>query len=92
MHIKDLAIQFFFSSKRERRTVDLCLLQARRSIVLCWKSVSCPSLGPWLQYLTSSLPLEKLIYRIWKKKKKKATEFDNVWGMFWDFVKKNVIL
>ena len=43
---------------RERKMTDLCLLQARRSIALCWKNVSCPSLGHWVRNLISSLALE----------------------------------
>ena len=70
-------------SNRERKMVDLCLLQARRSIALCWKNVRCPSLGHWLKNLTSSLALEKLTYIV----RKKASQFYNIWEMFLEFVK-----
>lgn len=70
-------------SSRERKMIDLCLLQARRSIALCWKSVSCPSLGCWLKNLTSSLALEKLTYIV----RKKASEFNNIWRLFLEFVR-----
>ena len=63
--------------------VDLCLLQARRSIALSWKNVRCPSLGLWLKNLTSSLALEKLTYVV----RKKASQFYCIWEMFLDFVK-----
>ena len=63
--------------------VDLCLLQARRSIALCWKNVRCPSLGHWLKNLKSSLALEKLTYIV----RKKASQFYNIWEMFLEFVK-----
>ena len=51
--------------------VDFCLLQAKRSIALCWKNVGCPSFDYWLTNLSSSLALEKLTYIV----KKKASEF-----------------
>ena len=70
-------------SNRQRKMVDLCLLQARRSIGLCWKNDGCPSLGHWLKNLTSSLALEKLAYIV----RKKASQFYDIWEMFWEFVK-----
>ena len=63
--------------------VDLCLLQARRSIALSWRNVHCPSLGNWLNNLTTSLALEKLTYVV----RKKASQFYLIWEMFLDFIK-----
>lgn len=72
---------------KEKKLVDLCLLQARRSIALCWKDISCPSLGLWLKNLISSLALEKLTYVI----KGKSSEFYEIWDMFLRFVKEGDI-
>lgn len=63
--------------------VDLCLLQAKRCIALCWKSVGCPSFDHWLNNLTMSLALEKLTYVV----KGRASEFYNVWAIFLDLLK-----
>ncbi len=52
-------------STKERKLVDLCLLQARRSIALCWKNTNCPSIGLWLKNVIC-LALEKLTYVIRK--------------------------
>lgn len=61
----------------------LCLLQARRSIALCWKNVNCQSIGLWLKNLTSSLALEKLMFVL----RKKIPEFHNSWESILDFIK-----
>ena len=71
-------------SVRERKMVNLCLLQARRSIALCWENVGCPSLGHRLNNLTLSLALEKLTYIL----RKKASEFYTIWELFLEFIKK----
>ena len=63
--------------------VDLCLLQAKRSIALCWRNVGCPSLDFWLTNLTSSLALEKLTYTV----RKRTLEFYNIWKMFQELIK-----
>lgn len=70
-------------SVKERKMVDLCLLQARRSIALYWKKADCPSLGLWLRNLSSCLALEKLTYIT----KKKSSEFANIWEMFLNFLR-----
>ena len=54
-------------ANREKKMVDLCLLQARWSIALCWKNTNGPTLCFWLRNLTSSLALERLTYIIGKK-------------------------
>lgn len=68
---------------KERKLVDLCLLQARCSIALCWKNTICPSIGLWLKNLITCLALEKLTYVI----RKKSVEFFYIWEVFLDFVK-----
>ncbi len=70
-------------STKERKLVDLCLLQARRSIALCWKNTNCSSIGLWLKNLITCLALEKLTYVI----RKKPSEFFDIWEVFLDFVK-----
>ncbi len=70
-------------STKERKLVDLCLLQARRSIALCWKNTNCPSIGLWLKNVTC-LALEKLTYVI----RKKPSEFLDIREVFLDFKKK----
>ena len=67
----------------KKKMVSLCLLQARRSIALCWKNVNGPTLDFWLSNLTSSLALERLTYTI----RKKTSEFKDIWERFLDFVK-----
>lgn len=39
---------------------DLCLVQARSLICLCWKEVKGPTIGRWLGESSASLVLEKL--------------------------------
>ena len=63
-------------ANKEKKMVDLCLLQARRSIALCWKNINRPTLCFWLRNLTSSLALERLIYFI----RKKTSEFKSHLG------------
>lgn len=70
-------------NNKEKIMVDLCLLQARRSIAQCWKNVNAPSIGLWLRNLTSSLSLEKLTYVI----KKKPEVFYEMWGRFMEFIR-----
>lgn len=70
-------------SCNERKMVDLCLLQAKRCIALCWKNVVCPSFNHWLNNLTSSLVLEKLTYIV----RKRASEFYNIWKIFLDLLR-----
>ena len=62
--------------------IGLCLLQARRSIALCWKNTTAPTIGFWLKNLTSSLPYEKLTYVIMKK----TAEFYKIWERFLEFI------
>ena len=67
--------------------VDLCLLQARRSIALCWKNVNAPTIGFWLRNLTTSLAHEKLTYVI----RKKPAVFYKIWERFLNFVRQGDI-
>ena len=70
-------------ANRERKMVDLCLLQARQSVALCWKNINGTTLCFWMRNLTSSLALERLTYTI----RKKNSEFKDIWEKFLDFVK-----
>lgn len=42
-------------SRTERKTVYLCLLQAKRCVAVCWENVDSPSFDQWLNNVTSSL-------------------------------------
>lgn len=70
-------------TSREFEMVDLCLLQARHSIAMCWKNVKGPTLCLWLRNLTSSLALERLTYII----RRKTSAFNDIWERFLNFVK-----
>ena len=61
---------------------DLCLVQARRLISLCWRDVKWPSVGRWLKELSACLVLEKRTYAM----KKKSTKLHEVWGRFITFL------
>ena len=61
--------------------VDLCLLQARRSIALCWKNVDAPTIGFWLKNITACLAYEKLTYVI----RKKSAVFYGIWNSFLNY-------
>jgi len=67
---------------KERKITDLCLVQARRLISLCWKDVKSPSIGRWLKELSTCLILEKLTYTM----KKKSAEFKEIWNPFLAFL------
>jgi len=69
-------------SCKERKMVDLCLLQAKRC-ALCWKNVGCPSFNHWLNNLTLSLAFEKLTYIV----KKRASELYNIWKLFLELLR-----
>ena len=45
-------------SSKEKKITDLCLVQARRLISLCWKDVKSPLVGRWLKELSACLVLE----------------------------------
>lgn len=70
-------------NSKERKLTDLCLLQARRLISLCWKDINRPSVGRWLKELSACLVLEKLTYTI----KKKSADFKEIWNPFLTFLK-----
>ncbi len=70
-------------STKERKLVDLCLLQAIRSIAPCWKNTICHSIGLWLKNLITCSALEKLTYII----RKKPSAFSDIWEVFLNFVK-----
>ena len=69
-------------NSKEKKMTDLCLVQARRLISLCWKDVKSPTIGRWLKELSTSLVLEKLTYTI----KKKSAEFHQIWNPFLSFL------
>lgn len=68
-------------NNKEKKLTDLCLVQARRLISLCWKDVKCSTVSHWLKELSACLVLEKLTYTM----KKKSATFHEVWGPFVTF-------
>ena len=64
---------------------NLCLLQARRTIALSWKSSGKPSIAVWFREMTLCLPLEKIYYLI----KDKLEMFEKIWGKFIQYCKNN---
>lgn len=70
-------------NNKEKKITDLCLVQARRLISLCWKDVQSPTIGRWLKELSACLVLEKLTYIM----KKKLAKFKEIWNPFLAFLK-----
>lgn len=68
-------------NSKEKKITDLCLIQARRLISLCWKDVKRPTIGRWLKELSACLVLEKLTYTM----KKKSAKFKEIWNPFLAF-------
>uniref|UniRef100_A0A3Q3GBT7 Reverse transcriptase domain-containing protein n=1 Tax=Kryptolebias marmoratus TaxID=37003 RepID=A0A3Q3GBT7_KRYMA len=65
----------FKQSQIKTKLIDYGLLQARRSIALCWRSMDAPSMGLWKKEIANSLGLEKLTYIA----KGKQRDFENLW-------------
>ena len=62
----------------EIKFIDMCMLQAKRTIALGWKNVNGPRIGTWLRQMSSSMSMEKLTYIV----RKKADMFENIWSPF----------
>lgn len=65
---------FPFTSN-QRQILDFGLLQARRAIAFCWKSMDAPTLGMWTRELLSCIGLERLTYI----SKGKGKDFNKLW-------------
>lgn len=70
-------------SSKKKKITDLCLVQARRVISLCWKDVKSPSVGRWLKELSACLVLDKLTYTM----RKKSAKFNEILNPFLVFLK-----
>ena len=68
--------------KEEIKFIDMCMLQAKRTIALGWKNVNGPWIGVWLRQMSSSMSMEKLTYIV----RKKSEMFENVWRPFIHFL------
>lgn len=68
----------FIQTSKQTKLLDFGLLQARRAIALCWKSMDAPSLRMWMRELLECIGLERLTY-IAKGKRK---DFDQLWGPY----------
>lgn len=66
----------FIQTSKQTKLLDFGLLQARRAIALCWKSMDAPSLKIWIKELLSSIGPERLTY-ITKGKGKTLLSFGN---------------
>ena len=63
------------SKVKRTKILDFGLLQARRAIALCWKSMDSPSLKLWIKELSDCIGLERLTYIT----KGKRNDFVQLW-------------
>ena len=71
--------------RTEIKFIDICLLQAKRVIALSWKSPDKPSIAHWFRELSLCLPIEKITYIL----RDKQEVFQEVWGRFIEYIKRN---
>lgn len=63
-------------SRHKQIVMNMCLLQAKRSIALSLKNIQRPQEGQWLREML--IAMEKLTYIL----KRKGETFDKIWGPF----------
>ncbi len=68
---------------KESRFVDMCILQAKRTISLNWKNVDGPRIGRWIKEMALNRTMEKLTYIM----KRKQHVFDDIWRPFIFFLR-----
>lgn len=73
----------FKRTLKQTKLLDFGLLQARRAIALCWKSMEAPSLRMWIKELSQCIGLERLTY-IAKGKRK---DFVKLWEPYMNIIK-----
>lgn len=56
------------------------LFQARKIILMKWKSVTPPSVKSWIQHMGNTLTMEKYIYQ----HKENPGKFDRLWAAWLD--------
>ena len=71
--------------RHEKMFINMCSLQAKRTIALSWKNFGKPTTAVWFRELTSCLPLEKISYTL----KDRQEVFQKVWGRFINYMKNN---
>ncbi len=52
----------FLQTLKQYTFLDFGLLQARRAIALCWKSMDVPTFRMWIRELSNCIGLERLTY------------------------------
>lgn len=65
-------------SKNKLIHMNMCLLQAKRSIALLWKCTQRPRVGQWLREMSNCYAMEKITYIL----KRKSETFEKIWGPF----------
>ena len=65
--------------------MDICLLQAKRTIALNWKNSQRPSIKRWFHEMSVFLPLEKITYTL----KDKQDLFHSIWKPFIQYLRDN---
>lgn len=74
-------------SKSEKVFLNICMLNAKKSIALLWKTEHSPSTTQWIKQMLSTLPLERITYIL----KAKSQKFDMIWTPFINYVKDLVL-
>ena len=75
-------------SKCEQSLLIICLLEAKRCIARAWKNVSMQGTSEWLNAMVSNVALERISYFT----KNKMNTFWKIWGIFYDYLKRNNIV
>lgn len=65
-------------SRNKQILMNMCLLQAKRSIALSWKNIQRPQVGQWLREMSNCYAMEKITYIL----KRKGETFEKIWGPF----------
>ena len=68
----------FIHSAKQTKIFDFGLLQARRAVALCWKSVEAPTLRMWHRELMNSIGMERLTYVV----RGRQSDFDQLWETY----------
>ena len=54
-------------TKNKMNLINMCLLQAKRSIALSWKNTQRPHVGQWLREMSNCCSMEKITYILKRK-------------------------
>ena len=75
----------FIQPAKLTKILDFGLLQARRAVALCWKSVDAPTLRMWHRELMNSIGLERLTYIVGGRQ----SDFEQLWEVYMGAVETN---